>query len=58
MVYCGCKNFCHRAESDLFLFLLQSHPVGVVNVFAVKVACKMTDTSCFYVISNAYDRHI
>ena len=20
--FCGCRGFCHRAESDLFLFLL------------------------------------
>ena len=23
-VFCGCKGFCHRTESDLFLFLLIS----------------------------------
>ena len=23
-LFCGCRGFCHRAESDLFLFLLSA----------------------------------
>ena len=23
-LFCGCRGFCHRTESDLFLFLLSS----------------------------------
>ena len=24
-LFCGCRGFCHRTESDLFLFLLVKH---------------------------------
>ena len=31
-LFCGCRGFCHRTESDLFLFLLLTHSAKVCKI--------------------------
>ena len=47
--FCRCKGFCHRAESDLFLFSVNIRfgntlciPIGLLKMAVKEVLCKRT----------------